>query len=189
MPQVVDEQLRREEIARATLAITEAHGVNAVTIRAVADALGRSTAFVTNYVPTRAQLMVNALDYARGTWVAGRSNATDGISGRARLVRLARWMCTTNEHDTALRSLWIEVVANSGPDMKVVTDLTDRTFDDFRSSAEGANLEHAAQVADILYLFARGFHVKNVEDPVTWNDERVNHALTVLLERLLGPGA
>jgi len=179
---MVDEQERRQEIARATLEIAELHGANAVTIRAVADALGRSTAFVTNYVPSRAQLMFNALDYARGAWISGRS---EGLTGVERLVQLARWMCTTDEHDTALRSLWIEVVASSGPEMKVVTDLTDRTFDDFRRSAQEASLSDAEQIADILYLFARGFHVKNVEDPVTWNDERVNRALTVLLESLI----
>ncbi len=185
MPQMVDEQERRQEIAKATLEIAELHGANAVTIRAVADALGRSTAFVTNYVPSRAQLMFNALDYARGAWITGRSHATEGLTGVERLVQLARWMCTTDEHDTALRSLWIEVVASSGPEMKVVTDLTDRTFDDFRRSANEASLSGAEQIADILYLFARGFHVKNVEDPVTWNDERVNRALTVLLESLI----
>lgn len=185
MPLMIDEQQRRQEIARATLKIADLHGANAVTIRAVADELGRSTAFVTNYVPSRAQLMFNALDYARGDWITGRMQSTEGLTGVERLVRLARWMCTTDEHDTALRSLWIEVVAGSGPEMKVVTDLTDHTFDDFRRSANEASLSNAEQIADILYLFARGFHVKNVEDPAAWNDDRANRALTVLLESLL----
>lgn len=186
MPQLVDEELRRREIAEATLKITEMRGANAVTIREVANELGRSTAFVTNYVPSRGQLMFNALSFARDSWTTARTEATTGKAGISRLVELSRWMCTTNKHDTALRSLWIEVLASAGPEVKVVTDLTDRTFTEFRQGAEEATLEHAEEIADILYLYARGFHVKNVEDPEAWNDGRVDRALTVLLESLLG---
>ncbi len=186
MPHAVDEEQRRQEIADATLKIAEMRGANAVTIREVANELGRSTAFVTNYVPSRAQLMFNALNNARDRWTAGRYEATEGRTGIARLVELSRWMCTTSEHDTALRNLWIEVLASTGPATKVVTDLTDRTFDEFRRGADEAQLEHAAEVADILYLYARGFHVKNVEDPINWSDARVDRALTVLLTSLLG---
>ncbi|MBK0420130.1 hypothetical protein JD276_13920 [Leucobacter sp. CSA1] len=186
MPRPVDETGRRREIAKATLRIAERCGANAVTIRAVAEELGRSTAFVTNYVPSRAQLMFNALDHARHLWVEARSQAIEGRAGRTRLVELARWMCTTDEHDTALRGLWIEVLAGSGPETAVIADITDRTFTEFERAAREADLEHAAEIADILYLYARGFHVKNVEDPVVWSDDRVNRALAVLLERLLG---
>ena len=184
MPVMIDEQERRQEIAQATLEITEAQGAGAVTIRAVAEALGRSTAFVTNYVPSRAQLMFNALDYARGLWIDERSEATAGFAGIERLAELARWMCQTNEHDTALRSLWIEVLAGAGPEIKVVMDITDHTLHDFQASARESALRNAEQIADILYLYARGFHVKNVEDPSNWNDERVGRALAVLLESL-----
>lgn len=189
MPHAVDETERRMEIAEATLRITEQRGANAVTIRAVAEELGRSTAFVTNYIPSRAQLMFNALDYARGLWVEERDRASAAGEGLDRLVDLARWMCGTNEHDTALRSLWIEVLAGAGSEIKVVMDITDRTYTAFQESAASANIAHATEIADILYLYARGFHVKNVEDPVSWNDDRVNRALTLLLERLLGTGA
>lgn len=186
MPLEVDEEGRRREIAEATLRIAEQTGASGVTIRAVAEELGRSTAFVTNYVPSRAQLMFNALDLARGNWVAGRESATKGITGVQRVVELARWMCQSDEYDTALRSLWLEVLTSAGPEMKVVLDITDRTFSEFVDAAHDAHLAQAEQVADILYLFARGFHVKNVEDPNTWSDERVNEALSLLLEKLLG---
>lgn len=126
-----------------------------------------------------------ALDYAREPWVGERTEATRGLTGVERLVELARWMCQTKEHDNALRSLWIEVVAGSGPEIKVVTDITDRTFTEFQQSARQAELRNAEEIADILYLYARGFHVKNVEDPDNWNDERINRALTVLLESLI----
>ncbi len=185
MPHMVDEDERRREISEATLRITEQRGASAVTIRAVADELGRSTAFVTNYVPSRAQLMFNALDHARDLWVNERDEATRRTSGVSRLVELSRWMCQTGTHDTALRSLWIEVIAGSGEEMKVVTDLTDDTCAEFHESASAAGLERAAEIADILYLYARGFHVKNVEDPANWNDVRVGRALEVLLTSLL----
>lgn len=187
MPQSVDEDARRREIAQATLRIAEERGANAVTIRAVAEELGRSTAFVTNYVPSRAQLMFNALDLARGAWVDSRELATEGMPGFERLMTLSRWMVQSDEHDTALRSLWLEVLTSSGPEMKVVLDITDRTYEAFQDAATEAEIPDAQQIADVLYLFSRGFHVKNVEDPEVWSDERAQEALETLLKWLPSP--
>ncbi|GLU88341.1 MULTISPECIES: TetR/AcrR family transcriptional regulator [Agromyces] len=191
MPIEVDESERLAEIADATVAVANERGTRAVTLRAVAERLGRSTAFITNFVPSRAHLMVNALEHAQSHWRTERASLLRDATGIERLVAVARWMCSTTPEDNVLRSLWVEVIGDVRGDTRraydVVREVTDATYQEFVSSAEATDLEHPEYIADILYLYCRGFHVKTVEDPEAWTDERVNASLEVLLRALLGP--
>lgn len=193
MPIEVDEEERLQSIARATVDVARERGTRGVTLRAVADKLGRSTAFITNFIPSRASLMVNALEHAQTRWGADRARAVENVSGVQRLAVLARWMCDSDPEDEVFRALWVEVIADIRGDTQrayeLVRAVTDATYQEFYYSAEGAGIDDPQQIADILYLFCRGFHVKNVEDPEAWTDARANHALSVLLTRLLGSGA
>ncbi|HJG47134.1 TetR family transcriptional regulator, partial [Corynebacterium variabile] len=63
MPREVDTSARLQRIADATLAVAREQGTRAVTLRAVAKELGGSTTLVTNYLKTRADLILNALDH------------------------------------------------------------------------------------------------------------------------------
>ncbi len=189
MPIEVDETERLTEIASATVAVARERGTRSVTIRAVAEHLGRSTAFITNFMPSRADLMVNALEHAQERWSTDRAASLKGVTGRERLAALSRWMCSSSDSDMVLRSLWIEVIADvrreTQPAYDVLRAVTDSTYEEFRRSAEEADLADAEQIAEILYLYCRGYHTKAVEDPARWNDERVNRALDVLLPSLL----
>jgi hypothetical protein len=144
-------------------------------------------------VPSRARLMVNALEHAQVYWQHERATHLEGLSGTERLVALARWMCTTSEADTVLRSLWIEVIADVRGDNReaydVVRATTDSTNGEFLQTSRQAHQLDAAAIADILYLYGRGFHVKSVEDPEAWDAERVNRSLDVLIAALLIDGA
>jgi len=190
MPIEVDASERLAEIARATVAVARKRGTRAVTVRAVAEELGRSTAFITYFVPSRARLMVNALEHAQVHWQRERADHLGEQTGVARLVALARWMCTTSAEDTVLRSLWIEVIADIRGDNReaynVVRATTDSTYDEFLRSAQQTIHSDATAVADILYLYGRGFHVKSVEDPQDWTADRVNRSLDTLVRALLG---
>ncbi|GLW99349.1 hypothetical protein [Microtetraspora sp. NBRC 16547] len=189
MPVEVDQDQRLAEIARATIEVARERGPRGVTLRSVADRLGRSTAFITNYVPSRAQLMVNALERAQRNWSTERAEWLEGRSGLQRLAELARWMCTSSADDQTLRALWIEAIADvkgaARDAYEVVRSTTDSTYDEFLRSAEATAHERAKAIADILYLYCRGFHVKTVEDPQAWTGERVNHTLEYLLQVLL----
>lgn len=192
VPIEVDEAERMSQIAAATVDVARERGTKGVTLRAVADKLGRSTAFITNFIPSRANLMVNALEHAQAQWGDDRSRVISEASGVERLVMLARWMCTSSADDRVFRHVWIEVIAQVRTDTKraydVVREVTDATYHEFQHSAAAAGLDDPEQIADILYLYCRGFHVKTVEDPESWTDERVNRSLSVLLRALLGDG-
>ncbi len=58
MPRVVDHRERRREVALATADLISKIGVEAVTIRAIADHLGYSTAIVQHYFPNKRQLLL-----------------------------------------------------------------------------------------------------------------------------------
>ena len=112
MPIEVDTGERLADIARATIDVAQERGTQAVTLRAVAERLGRSTAYITNFVPSRAHLMANALEHARARWDEDRAAHLGERVGVERLAELARWMCTSSPEEQVLRSLWIEVIAD-----------------------------------------------------------------------------
>lgn len=201
MPIDVDAEQRLADIAAATVAVARERGTRAVTLRAVADQLGRSTAFITNFVPSRAMLMANALEHARAAWDDDRAAELGDLVGPERLAALARWMCTSSPDETVLRSLWIEVIAyarssdNRHP-YEVVRGVTDATYAKFREGAatieragRAVELADAERIADILYLYCRGCEVKSVEDPESWTDARMLAALEVLLRTLVFDGS
>ncbi|MFF2371305.1 hypothetical protein [Agromyces sp. NPDC058110] len=200
MPVEVDTDERLADIARATVDVARERGTRAVTLRAVAERLDRSTAFITNFVPSRAHLMANALDHARAQWDDERATHLGDLVGVERLAELCRWMCTSSPEENVLRSLWIEVIADvRGANRRayeVVRGVTDATYGKFLAGAEHvvagevgpsdpADREQAAHIADILYLYCRGYEVKAVEDPEAWTDARVQASLEVLLRTLV----
>ncbi|WP_430647398.1 TetR family transcriptional regulator [Agromyces sp. GXS1127] len=189
MPAEVDTAERLADIARATVAVAQERGTHAVTLRAVAERLGRSTAFITHFVPSRAELMANALEHARAQWDAERRDELGGLLGVERLAALTRWMCTSSPDESVFRSLWIEVIADvrAGHDRayELLRSVTDATYASFLDGARAADRDEAARIADILYLYCRGYEIKSVEDPDGWPDERVQHSLELLLRVLV----
>lgn len=199
MPIDVDTDERLADIARATVDVARERGTRAVTLRAVAERLGRSTAYITNFVPSRAHLMANALDHARTQWNVSRSEHLGELVGVERLAALTRWMCSSSPEENVLRSLWIEVIADvrgaNERAYRVVRGVTDATYEKFLDGAEHVerdgepvDLATAAHIADILYLYCRGYEVKAVEDPESWTDARVQASLEVLLRTLVFDG-
>lgn len=199
MPIEVDAEERLADIARATVEIAREQGTGAITLRAVAARLDRSTAYITNFVPSRAHLMANALEHARAQWDAERAAHLGELVGVERLAALTRWMCSSSPEENVLRSLWIEVIADvRGANRRayeVVRGVTDATYGKFLAGAgcitaggEPVDRVEAAHIADILYLYCRGYEVKAVEDPESWTDERVQASLEVLLAALVFDG-
>ena len=196
MPIEVDTAERLADIARATIDVAQERGTQAVTLRAVAERLGRSTAYITNFVPSRAHLMANALEHARARWDEDRAAHLGERVGVERLAELARWMCTSSPEEQVLRSLWIEVIADvHGANRRayeVVRSVTDATYEKFVDGAghverDGASvdLDEATRIADILYLYCRGSEVKSIEDPDAWTDDRMLRSLELLLDALV----
>lgn len=65
MPRIVDHQQRRRELTRAVWLLMREEGIEAVTIRAVADRSGWSSGAVRHYLPTRDAILTFAAEQIR----------------------------------------------------------------------------------------------------------------------------
>jgi AcrR family transcriptional regulator len=188
VPIDVDVDLRLREIAEATLAVVGQGGAQGVTIRSVAASLGGSTARVTNYLPSREALLMNAIDHALRAWRADLDATLGGVTRRDRLRELARWSATTKPGDAMLRQLFFELLGRAGSESAIraaLADDGDEHREDLREAAEDAGAPDAEFMADVLHLTLRGFYLASVENPRAWTTERVTPIIERLIETLM----
>lgn len=190
VPIDVDVRERLDQIARATLAVMRAGGSEAVTIRAVARALGGSTTLVTNYLPSRTALLRNAVRYAYDSWEADLDGALADVPAPARLGAIVEWSCGTEPDDEILRQLFIELVGRSGSDHEVADMMAQDSAGQHESLVEAAGQAGApdpAFAADVLHLLLRGFYLASLETPDAWTSERVRPLAARLVALLAAP--
>jgi AcrR family transcriptional regulator len=188
VPIDVDVDQRLREIAEATLAVVEEDTARGVTIRAVAAKLGRSTTVVTNYLPTRSALLLNAVRHALMAWDEDQREVDDAHDGPDALRHNLAWAVSTEGHDMTVRRLFLELVATSDPGADAALPIRAAAAegrDELEQAARGAGSADPGFVADALFLALRGFYLACVEDPERWTSERaapvVDRLLTVLL--------
>jgi AcrR family transcriptional regulator len=174
VPIQVDPQERLDELAVATLTVVQRDGLAALTIRSVADEVGRSTAVVTNYLPTRAALVLNAFRHGREAWGRELGTAVAGLEGPERLDRTLQWWSSSEPIDGALRQLWLEIVLTSDDPRfaAVVGELSADDRDRVRAAVAAADNEAGDLLVDALLLVLRGFWVSATEDPEQWTPDR-----------------
>jgi AcrR family transcriptional regulator len=182
MPREVDVAERRALIAEATLRVGRRDGVDATTLRAVAKELGRSTVYITNYVGSRVELLMNALAHVEAGWSEELAVGLAELDGLEALRKLLEWSTMTSEQDRAVRQMWLEIL--SRPSMPAELRGAVRLAAageqvELADAAVGAGL--GAQFGDVLFLVLRGFYTASVEDPDVWTSERVRRALDSLL--------
>jgi AcrR family transcriptional regulator len=178
----VDERLAA--IADATLRVAQQRGADGITIRAVAAAMGGSTTLVTNYLPSRAALIKNAIDHVLARWSEDEAAALDGVAPAEQLEALARWSCTTTGDDEVMRHLLIEMLAKArGPSDVSAAMLRDAREhrEHLRAAAGAASAPDPDLAADVLHLVLRGYYLASVEDPEQWTSDRV----TPIVQRLV----
>ncbi|MFD7729135.1 TetR/AcrR family transcriptional regulator [Kitasatospora phosalacinea] len=173
MPIEVDQEDRLARIADATIQVARERGVRAVTIRAVAQELGGSTAMITNYLPTRSALIANALRHAEHHWARETETLLAELAAPERLLALAEWMCTTERDDEVMRRLLAEIVSEG--DSSDATALVAELARDHRAALDpllaAAGITDPA-AADLLHLLFRGYWLSTLEDPANWPPAR-----------------
>ncbi|GAA1698511.1 hypothetical protein GCM10009792_18200 [Microcella alkalica] len=186
MPRPVDSDQRLADIADATVRVARENGAQAVTVRSVARALGGSTTLVTNYLPTRSALIMNALDRARDRWKTEREGAARNADSTP-LEAMLDAVLTSNADDPALRTLILEIVADATLDPQL-RDRMRRESEDFQvelaDAATRSGHRNPQLVADILYLALRGSIIASAEDPALWGEARLRSILLEAVDAL-----
>lgn len=185
MPITVDVAARLDALARATVAVAARRGAAGVTIRHVAAELGGSTTLVTNYLPSRAAVLANALGWIVRAWERERAAALAGVARADRLGALAAWACTTTPDDDVFRALLVELLSrpDTAPDARPFAAVAREHHAQLLAAARDAGVAPADApfVADTVFLLVRGAHFAAIEEPGRWT--RLPHlvACTVAL--------
>jgi AcrR family transcriptional regulator len=188
MPIDVDAEARLDRIAEATLRVAERDGPDAITIRAVAAELGGSTTLVTNYLKSRADLLLNAVRFEQRSWSDDLTMTQQraGKDPRAQLDALIRWSTSTLPHDKAARQIWMDLVSRApeaGASALLREDAAEH-HDRFRELVAELGADDNSPVADALYLAVRGFYFATTEDPERWTSKRAADAILAIAHGL-----
>lgn len=187
MPKDIDREARLQAIAEATIRVARASGANAVTIRAVARELGGSTTLVTNYLPSRAALILNVLDRASARWRAAYEDVAVDLSPTERFEALVSWQAEPDDTEPVLRALILEIVANAETE-PALRDTLRRESASYRAvlraAADEAGYTDPELATELGYLLLRGAYFANAEDPDHWHAARTNEITLSALRAL-----
>lgn len=188
MPIHVDIDQRRAAIAEATFRVAARDGVRGVTIRTVAAELGASTTVITNYLPTRADLLVNAVDQLGREWLEELDEVMAQAGGEAGLRRVMHDAVSWDEAELLRNSFWVGVLAAPVRSAEVDARLAD-VSNAVRSVLEKLLGEcahpDAAQAADVLFMVAQGVFVSVVEAQDDWPPERTRRLADAAVDGVL----
>jgi AcrR family transcriptional regulator len=194
MPREVNINERLAAIGAATLGVAREHGPRSVTIRSVAAAMGGSTTLVTNYLPTRSALVLNALNYGRKRWLSELERDVGAAPATERLEAAIAWAVSEDTDDPTIRLLILEVLANPQEDPALNAWLERESHEFYATvlnAAMASGAEEHGSIADAAYLMVRGAYVAAMESPDDWTQERIYAVITRALgiaprERPLG---
>ena len=188
MPIQVDVEQRLRDIAEATIAVASDHGLAGVTIRSVAARLDSSTTVITNYLPSRADLLANALDLVNDEWTDELDSVSAGRSPAEALRAVVRSAMSIDEGERLRSQFWVAVLSEPHRPPSVVAKLRDSAAT-LRGRLAGlaGSCGLDAHAVDSLFLLTQGAFITAVETPVMWDTDRLVAAADAFLDSLLGP--
>lgn len=189
MPIQVDVDERRQSIAEATFRVAARTGVAAVTLRSVAAEMGSSTTVITNYLPTRADLLVNAIDVLGREWMEEVDEVRSRRSGIEALREVIRTAVDWDDEELMRCRFWVAVM--STPNRTEDVDLrlaatASRVRNVLEELLDELGADAPRQGADLLFLLAQGVAASIVEDPAAWPRKRTLAAADLALDAVLG---
>ena len=189
MPIHVDVGERRQSIAEATFRVAARHGMAGVTLRSVAAELGASTTVITNYLPTRADLLVNAVDVLGSEWmdeVSEIRSRRDGIEALREVIRSAvDW----DDGELMRCQFWVAVMSSTNRTEEVDVHLAEasgRVRNVLEELLDEIGAPDPQSGADMLFLFAQGVAASIVEAPDAWPRQRTVRAADLALSAVVG---
>jgi AcrR family transcriptional regulator len=188
MPIQVDVARRRADIAEATFRVAARTGLGGVTIRSVAAELGASTTIITNYLPTRADLLANAMEMLADEWTAELDAARADLGPADALREVMCEAVSWDEHEQIRNHFWVAVLAEPNRSEAVADQLraeSDAVRSRLAKLAEQCGHPDPAGAADQLFLFAQGTFVSMIETPSRWTPDRLRTAALGITEGVL----
>lgn len=193
MPRKVSPDERLVEIAQATLRVVERGGANAVTIRSVASEMGRTPMVVTHYVPTRAKLLSNAVQYAVDHYRGVVDEQMEAVpeEHRFRELALALTVAVDSSAYPGVDKLTLELMAKSdeGDELDAFRVDGRRERGAFRAAAEAAGIAEPDLTAELMSLVTAGVVIAEMVDPEHWTPERVKAVVARLADVLGAPAS
>lgn len=185
MPIQVDVEQRRTDIAEATFRVAARRGLGAVTIRSVAAELGSSTTVITNYVPTRTELLANAIDRLADEWLTELDALSTGPDPAKALRRVMEAAVSWDDDELLRCQFWVAVLSEPERSSDVQQQLIEAAESVrlvLEKLAEQCGYPEPAAAADVLFLFAQGAFASIVEAPTRWTADRLRAAAGAMTE-------
>lgn len=186
MPIQVDVEQRLRDIAQATFEVASELGLGSVTIRSVAARLDSSTTVITNYLPTRTDLLANALDLVNDEWIAELDSAATAVDPAEALREVMRVAVSMDEAELLRSQFWVAVLSEPHRPESVVEKLRSAATavrEKLAGLAAKCGLDDSA--VDPLFLLTQGAFITAVETPRMWDTERLVGAADAFVDALL----
>jgi AcrR family transcriptional regulator len=107
MPKIVDHDLQREKFAEATMSLIARHGLEGVTMRAVATEAGLSYGSLFHYFASKDDLLKHAIRHSTSLQTQRVNEFTDRYSGLKALEHLLCDDAITNESSRESWMVWL----------------------------------------------------------------------------------
>jgi AcrR family transcriptional regulator len=186
MPIQVDVTRRRADVAEATFRVAARDGLAAVTLRSVAAEMGVSTTTITNYLPTRADLLINAMDRMTEEWLAELDAARAGRQPHEALRAVMREAVSWDQDELVRSQFWVAVLATQSPQVRRrVGDVEDAVREVLAKLVDECGHPGPEAAADQLFLFAQGVFASIVEAPGRWAPDRLRAAADAAVDGVL----
>jgi AcrR family transcriptional regulator len=186
VPIQVDVAKRRADVAEATFRVAARDGLAVVTLRSVAAEMGVSTTTITNYLPTRADLLINAVDAMTDEWLAELEAARAGRRPEDALRAVMQEAVSWDQDELVRSQFWVAVLATQSPQIRhQVGEVEDAVREVLAKLVDECGHPAAEAAADQLFLFAQGAFASIVEAPGRWSPERLRAAADAAVDGVL----
>ncbi len=188
MPIQVDVPERLQSIGEATFGVAARDGMAGVTLRSVAAELGASTTVITNYLPTRADLLINAIDLLGREWMEEVDEIRSRRQGAEALHEVVRSSVDWDDDELMRCRFWVASMSTANRTEEVDLHLAEaagRVRNVFEELLEEIGIAEPQQAADLLFLFAQGVAASIVEDPRAWPRNRTVRAADLAVGSVL----
>lgn len=185
MPIEIDVDERLRDIGAVTLELADELGVEGISYRAIAKAMGGSTKLVTKYLPTRVELLLNAVRIAMERWREESDRVLAEAASGERLRALSHWSCTTGAGDLAIRKLMVEVMSTHAvaPEVEqAMSGISQNHREALVEAAAADGYAHPRAVADIVFLATYGYFVSTLRELDEWPAARAAAAIDAALD-------